>query len=683
MGLLDDSRSAWRFAAAGALLALLVGLAYLPLRHNEFVNFDDDRLILDNPILRDLSLESSGPIFERQLFTPHYKPLVYLSWAVELRLYGPDPRVFHRHNLLLHLLNTLLVLGLVARLCPQEMTSGTRIAWATAVAALWALHPMKVESVAWAAERKDVLFAAFYLGAISSYLSWVDGRRWRWLALSVLLAIGGVLSKSMAITLPAALVVIDAVRARRWRLGLLADKLPHLIVAATAVGLYGLRWGAGGIGYGVGLAGSDAVAPWDRLFAAVYRHPAFAAHWLVPTDLAVIYPIPAWFVRAHWPHFAALVAAHLALLACLPALWRRSRRAVAALLFYTLTLLPVLLAPVSTTNFLSDRYTYLPSLGLSALLVMGAAAATRRLPRCHLALAAAGVMLLTLLAGLTWRQVGVWRDSETLWDRNLAVRPPHAFAHNNRGAARLARGDQEGALADFERAVALRPEYAEARANRAEMRRRTGLLNQALSDIRIAAARQPMNAAFHRIEGSVLADLERLEEAVTSYTLALEQDPSDLEARYLRAQAHRRNGDLGAARADIDAVLHARPATADHLLLRALIRARQGDLRGALVDTTRVLELDPANAVALNNRAFLRLRLDQPALALADLDRALALRPGYGLALRSRGDALAALDRRAEACAAWRRAARAGTPATAERLAACPTSPTPAPAPTP
>ena len=112
--------------------------------------------------------------------------------------------------------------------------SSRRLAWGAVVAALWALHPMKVESVAWASERKDVLFAAFYLGAMSSYLGWLDSRRRRWLALSVLLAVGGLLSKSMALTLPLALLAIDLVRARRWRLAGLIDKLPRILCAQSA-----------------------------------------------------------------------------------------------------------------------------------------------------------------------------------------------------------------------------------------------------------------------------------------------------------------------------------------------------------------------------------------------------------------------------------------------------------------
>jgi hypothetical protein len=373
---LRDRATVWRFVSATALVMVALAAAYMPLRHNGFVNFDDDRLILDNPALRDLSPGSLGNILELQLFTPHYKPLVNLSWAIDLRLFGPDPRAFHRHNLMLHAVNAMLVLGLAALLAPAERAWSERLAWATVLAAIWALHPMKVESVAWAVERKDVLFAAFYLGAMLAYLRRIDRGRRRWLVLSALLALAAVLSKSTALTLPLALILIDLVRRRRLRPALGADKLPHLAVVALALYLYGLLPGPGDAGTSLGLlAAGD---PLTRLVAAGHRHLAFAAHWLAPYDLAILYPVPDFLYRPGWLRAAAQALAHLALFALLAATIRHAPRIAAALLFYSLTLLPTLVAPVSKTNYLSDRYTYLPSLGLATLLLIAAAALRRR-----------------------------------------------------------------------------------------------------------------------------------------------------------------------------------------------------------------------------------------------------------------------------------------------------------------
>jgi tetratricopeptide (TPR) repeat protein len=659
----------WRLAVTGALLAVVTA-AYLPLRSASFVNFDDDRLILDNAALRDPSPAGLRDIASRQLFTPHYKPLVYLSWAAELRAFGPDPRAFHRHNLMLHLLNTILVLRLVSLLAAGKLSWRGRIAWAAAVAALWALHPMKVESVAWAAERKDVLFAAFYLGALLSYLHYVDHRRRRWLAVSALLALAGALSKSTAITLPLTLFIVDLIRRRSWNRGLLVEKLPHFAVAAAALYLYGLVPGPGDAGTGLALiASSD---PWHRLAAAGHRHLAFAAHWLMPVNLSVLYPVPESLRQLHWSRLVFYATTHMGLLAGLMAARRRDSPAAAALLFYSLTLLPTLVAPISTTNYLSDRYTYLPSLGLAVLAALAGTALWRRWPRFGPALVASTTVALAMLAVLTYRQVAVWRSSERLWNHVLTVQPPHPFAYNNRGVARLARGDADGALADFDRALAASSRYPAALANRADLLRRRGRPQAALRDLDLAVALQPLDGRLHRLRGLSKVELGLLAAGLADYDQALELDPADTEARYLRAQARRRAGDLTGARDDIDRVLQAPDPTADLHILRALIRARQGNLPGALADTTRALDLDPASAVAFNNRGFLRLRLGNPQGALADLDRALALRPRYPLAERNRGDALAALGHQAAACSAWRLAADAGIVTARDRLAACP-----------
>ncbi len=676
-----EQAPSWRFVAAGVLLSVVLAAAYLPLRHNGFVNFDDDRLILDNPALRDLSPGGLGSILDLQLFTPHYKPLVNLSWAAELRLFGPDPAAFHRHNLLLHLLNALLIMGLVCGLAPAGASRNGRLAAAAAVAAIWALHPMKVESVAWAAERKDLLYAAFYLGAMLSYLRFVDRHRRRWLALSAALALGAALSKSTAITLLPALLLIDLARRRRPAAALGGEKLPHLAVSLLALYLYGLLPGPGGAGGSLALlAGAEPIA---RLGAAAHRHLAFAGRWLAPTDLAVLYSVPDFLARPGWYRLAAYAAAHLALLAGLAWTVRRSRRIAAAALFYSLTLLPVLVAPVSITNYLSDRYTYLPSLGLASLAVLAAAELQRRRPATGKVLAAAAVLAVAGLGLLTFRQVAVWHDSRRLWDHVLRVQPAHPYAHNNRGVAALDRGDLESALADFDHALAARPAYPEALANRGDLLRRLGRPAEALSDLDRAVALQPGNGAIYRTRGLARLALGRIGEAIADYDRAVALDPADAEALYQRSQARSQTGDLEGARADVDRVLAVRPqSTGDAFLLRALLRARLGDLDGALADTTHALELDPANAVASNNRGYLRLRLDDPSGALADLERALALRPDYPLAQRNRGDALAALGRQVEACGAWRLAATGGAPAAGSRLANCPTTaPTFAPGP--
>ena len=553
----DETPISWRYTAAAALLALAVAATYLPLRHNEFVNFDDDRLVLGNRALYDLSPGGLGEILSRQLFTPHYKPLVNLSWAAELRLFGRDPGAFHRHNLLLHLLNTLLVLALATRLAPPGRPSWRRLGAALAVAAIWALHPLKVESVAWASERKDVLFAAFYLGSLLAYLRWVEGRRRGSLAASALLALAAMLSKATAITLPAALLLVDLALRRRWHRRRLAEKLPHLAAALVAAYLYGLLPGPGAAGGSLALlAGSD---PAGRLAGAAHRHLAFAGHWLAPSHLAPLYPIPAFLAQPGWARMAGYALAHLALLGAVLAAARRRPRLAAAALFYSLTLLPTLVAPISTTNYLSDRYTYLPTFGLSTLAVLALRPVWRWRAAARPVLATAAALLCLALAGLSHRQVRVWRDSETLWTHTLAVQPPHPYAYNNRGAARNRRGDVDGALADFELALERQPDYAVALANRAGILRRRGRPRQALADLDRALALTPHDPRLYRARGLARAELGSLAAARADYDRALDLDPDDAVARNNRGFLRLRSADPAGALADLERALALRP----------------------------------------------------------------------------------------------------------------------------
>ena len=230
------------------LLLAIVGvcaLVYSPIWDHEFVNFDDDLFIYENEAIRTLEWPAIARLFQLQILTPFYKPLVYLSWALEHHFFGLDPRAFHLDNLLLHLANVALVYQLLWLLSASARRFPGATAWGVFLAtAMFALHPMRVESVAWATERKDVLFGLFFLSSLITYCHYVIRRRTVFLAASCLLFLFGTLSKAAIVSLPLTLFLIDCLLERRdWR-RLLLDKVPYAAILLCALGLYGFLFRA-------------------------------------------------------------------------------------------------------------------------------------------------------------------------------------------------------------------------------------------------------------------------------------------------------------------------------------------------------------------------------------------------------------------------------------------------------
>jgi hypothetical protein len=432
-----EPRAPWIAAAAG-ILALAVW-AYAPVRHAGWVWDDIDVYVTTNATVR--SPDGIRDIwfgFYRNpakgnalvVKTYQYYPLVFSSFWLEHRLFGLEPGPYHVLNVLLHLVNALLVFRLARRL---------GIPGATFVAGLFALHPMMVESVAWVSERKNVLSGLFYLSAFLAYLRWDDGgprARW-WLAASVFLFLGALLSKTVTATLPAALLL-----AMVWRHGRLRarDVAPLVPFVALAVGL---GWFSVHLErYAVGASGEDFSQTLFERCALIAPH-AFAFY-----ALKVLWPHPITFIYPRWDPHASGPAAYVWLVACLAAgmaLLAARRRfgngPLLLVLFSVVTLAPALgFVPVYPHRYswVADHFAYLGNLGFFALIASAGAWVTERIPvlmvRRRLA---AGVVVVTLVAcaTLSRRAAESYHDEETLWADTLAESPDAWIAMINLGVS--------------------------------------------------------------------------------------------------------------------------------------------------------------------------------------------------------------------------------------------------------
>ena len=548
-----------RRRALGALaLGLLVIGCYFPAFFAGFVW--DDRIFNQARAVRDWSglwrIWFSPSEIENEA---HYWPLVYTTFWLEHKLWGYAPAGYHAVNVLLHLANTLLLWRLSGRLA---------IPGAWLLAAVFAVHPLHVESVAWVMERKDVLSGLFYLAAFSAWVRFSEETRPGRARRHYLLALGlfglALLCKSIVVTLPAALLI-----RQWWKAGRATGADLLALVPFFAAGLAAAAADAAFSAYREPLSLDYSMV--ERVLIAAHALWFYAGKLLWPANLAVIYPH--WAVNAADPEAWGLVAAAAALAAVLWFLRDRiGRGPLAGALFFAVTLAPVLGFldyGYMQFSFVADRYQYLAGIGLTAVLVGAAAHGARRLPegwRKGAAVAAAAALL--ALGALTWRQADLYRDGETFFSHIIAHNPTAREAHRNLGEALTRQGRWEEALAAF----------------------------------RIAVEHAPEDAREHSNIGAALIMLDRLDEAEEPLRRALALDPRSVYALQNLAAAETMWKRYGEALALYRRLVEVAPRNpnAHHGMGTALFHL--GRLDEALESLERALALDPRREDVRTNR---------------------------------------------------------------------------------
>jgi len=668
------------------LVAAVSVVCFLPTLRNGFV-WDDRGMFLDNPEFRGLTLAHL-----RWMFTTfhmgHYQPLSWVTLGADFLLWGLNPAGFHLTNLVLHAVNAVLVCLLIRALlraagAPSRTDHCVPIACAVG-ALFFAVHPLRVESVAWVTERRDVLSGLFLLLTVLAYLRMADaaGRaRARWCAVSLICFALSLLSKAWGITLPAVLLILDAHPLRRvgpdeagrtapaWR-RLILEKAPFILLSAACAALAFLAQKRHAMDM---VAGHSVV---DRLMQAGFGLGFYVCKTLVPIRLSPLYLLKPsfnpWEARC-----VACVLIAAGLTAWLTVRRRRWPWALTAWLCYVAIVSPVLGLAQSGQQLAADRYTYLACLPFAVLVGAGlsrlrlACATRRERAGARLAVAVAAG-LLGVLSLLTLRQIRVWCDSHTLWDHAVRLDPENAVALHNRGNARKEAGDLEGAFADYtialgldptnatsycnrgstrqdladlagaradyDAAIKLDPKYVKAYNNRGTLRAQQGDLRGALADYDQALRLDPACVEAYMNRGSNRVERGDAAGALADYAAAIRLDPSRAEAYVNRGAVRRACGDLAGAREDYDAAIALDPENAPGFFNRGNLRRDRGDLAGALADFSAAIRLDPTHVMAHNNRGNLRHGQGDLAGALADFTAAIRLAPASPIAYNNRGN---------------------------------------------
>lgn len=496
-----------------ALAALAIAL-FAPAIGYDFVNYDDDLYVYENPSVLG-GLSGSGLQYALTSGTAGtWAPVTWLSYQADTTLLGALPRSYHTTNIMLHAAaGALMFLGL--RLMRLSL-------WVSAtVAGVFLLHPLRTESVAWIAERKDVLCAFFWALGLVAYAQYArkPGTA-RWL-LVFLCFLGGAMSKMMMATFPFVLLLLDVwplnrvrldgpgLRANAWPL--VREKIPLFLVSGLVV-LLSVQ----------ALQAVDTLASVNsNVSARLWRVPVNYVFYLGkifwPADLSVIYP-----TRGVRPAEALLAGSLLAVVTVL-ALWRARRMPwlLVGWLWFLGTLVPVIGFVTYSHFFVGDRYTYIPSLGLTLAVAGGLEHFLRRFETARWAGTA---VLIVLCMAATRADLPRWRNTFTLYEAALRI-GPHHVTYNNRGTAFLKAGDLQRALADFDAALALKPNHASALNNRGSVRTDLGDYEAALKDCSEAIRLDPTLANAWNNRGNVFTRLGQFNRALEEYQQAIQLKP--------------------------------------------------------------------------------------------------------------------------------------------------------------
>ena len=515
----DRRDSRWGAAAVCLTLAAITFAVFGQTLRFDFVEVDDNEYVYENPMVSH-GLSLRGIIWAFTHFHSYnWHPLTWISHMLDCQLYGLHPAGHHLTNVLLHTA-TVILLFLVLR----QMTGAL---WRCAfVAAVFAIHPLRVESVAWVAERKDVLSALFFVLTIGAYVRYVRGP---WsparYGLVVFLFALGLLSKPMLVTLPLVLLLLDYWPLRRVdsALRLVVEKLPLLALSAASC-------------VATLLAQTDAIqstrmfSPAVRFVTAVLACKDYLVQMVYPAGLAVFYPFPRHGLSGKEALVSGVVLAVISLLAWLG---RRTRPwLLMGWVWYLVMLVPVTGIVQVGTQAHADRYTYLPQIGVYLALTWLAAdwAAKWRVNRVALGALMAGVVAAFMVCA--WKQAGFWRNSEILWNHALACTTDNHVALFHLGNVFRSEGRTEEAIADYQKSLDINPFNPEVHNNLGTILFKKGDTNEAIAHMQTAVQLKPRNALLVYNLGVALQQVGRVDEAIACYRKTLSIDPENAAARH-------------------------------------------------------------------------------------------------------------------------------------------------------
>jgi tetratricopeptide (TPR) repeat protein len=598
------------------LIAATTALAFLPVLRNSFVGWDDHVVLLSNPDYRGLGLTQLSWMFTSLMSL--YRPLTWMTFGADYLLWGLNPSGYHLTSLLFHSANAVLVYFIAARLLSLAASGDDtmRIRFAAAFSALlFALHPLRVEPVAWASGRENVVAGFFIFLSLLFYLravEWNSGRKWLIAAYTAYAL--SLLSKASGMTFPFVLLALDFYPLRRFSRAtgkwfsaddarVWLEKIPFFLLGVAAAVLSIIAKHEGGA-----LADSNV---WANLPRAVYAIGVYLWKTIFPVNLSPIYPVPD--SGEIWGSPLIIFPAIVIAVTTAVIILRRRYPAVATAGFcYIALLLPSSGIVKYGPQLVADRYTYLPDVVLAICAGGAALLIWRRMPRQLLLPASIAAMAVLFSLGvLTWRQAHIWRDSESLFRRAVAVAPRSVIAHHNLASVLVGEGRHEEAAAEYRRALAIR-DYPDGHTALADLFSRQNKFDEAIRHDREAIRLDASQMLPRQHLALILIRQQRFDEALVEYAEALKTDPTFVEG----------HNNLG------------------------LLLARRGRIEDAIAHYRRAIALQPDFALAYANLGDALLIQGKTDEAVAQLQKALEIDPHLTSARQNLDNALSAQQRR-------------------------------------
>jgi len=546
-------RNYWYLLICVLLISVTLAV-FWPVRNHEFLKYDDDTYVTRNRHIQSgLSWQGVRWAFTTG-YASNWHPLVWLSHMLDCQLFGVKAGAHHLTNVLFHIANTLLLFVVLERM--------TGRLWASAfVAAVFGLHPLHVESVAWIAERKDVLSTFFWMLTMWAYVRYAaNPKPARYLLTLVLFALG-LMAKPMLVTLPFVLLLLDywpLERIRKAQAGrLIWEKVPFFILSALSSIVTFLVQRSGGA-----VPGMESLSVKSRLGNAIVSYLGYIGKMIWPSRLAVLYPHPGGSLSMARVVVCGLILVLISI--CFIYAGRRRGYLVVGWLWYLGTLVPVIGLVQVGVQAMADRYTYIPLIGLFIIITWGACELTAKWPYRRIMLTVSAVAVLSAAIGSTSLQLRFWQNSITLFEHTLDVTSNNWLIHNN---------------------------YA-------NVLKRTGRVDEAIEHFYKALRIKPNSAEVHNNLGNALAKLGKIDEAIEHYSKALSLTPNFSEAHYNLASALAEQGRTDEAIAEYRQSLQLEPRNVDALSNLGFALAEKGSFDEAIEYYNKAIELEPDNVIA-------------------------------------------------------------------------------------
>lgn len=619
-------------------LFLIVATAgvYWQVMNFDFVDFDDHKYVPENSMVQQGLTRQSIRWAFTSTHASNWFPLTWLSLMLDRHLFGPGAGAFHRTNLLLHIINTLLLFFV--------LNSCTKARWPSFfVASAFALHPIHVESVAWITERKDVLSTLFWMLTLLAYVHYYRRTKIVWYGLALVAMGMGLMAKPMLVTLPCVLLLLDY-----WPLGrikfafaggenhaepcccahiserksltfLMLEKIPFFVLSAASsvvtlivqektrapIMLLSLK---------------------ARIANALVSYVSYIEKMFWPRNLAAFYPHPGSTLPMRQIIIAIIILVGISSVVVL--FGARKRYLVTGWLWYLGTLLPVIGLVQVGVQAMADRYTYIPLMGLFIIIAWSVYDVVVHRKHCGIILAGMTLVVCVPLMICTFRQVGYWRNSASLFERAIKVTSKNYVAHTGLGVAFAQAGNIEKAIHHFNATLQIKPDHIDALFNLGKSLAQQGKVSEAVEHYTKVLSLDPEHADAHNSLALLLAQQGKLDQAVALYRRGLESNPGDVPLHSNLGVALIQQGKFDEAVREFQLVLQFRPDSGTHKNL-AVALVYKGEFDEAIKHYTKAIQLEPTDAHTYYLLGNALLAQGKTTAAIAEYRTALKLDPQH------------------------------------------------------